>query len=56
VDGTIGAVYEAALDSAGWASAIIAIAQQLEASTATAIAMDMADHSVNFGALYNRRA
>lgn len=49
----VNAIYEAALDPAGWAPALIAVAQQVGASSATAIAMDMTDTSVNFGALYN---
>ena len=53
VENAIGSVYEAALDSAGWASALFAIAKQVEASSATAIAMNLADSSVSFGALHN---
>jgi DNA-binding CsgD family transcriptional regulator/PAS domain-containing protein len=53
VESAIGCVYEAALDSAGWASALFAIAKQVEASSATAIAMNLADNSVGFGALHN---
>ena len=53
VESAIGCVYEAALDSAGWASALFAIAKQVEARTATAIAMNLADNSINFGALHN---
>ncbi len=53
VENAIGSVYEAALDSAGWASALIAIAKQVEASTATAIAMNLSDNSISFGALHN---
>jgi DNA-binding CsgD family transcriptional regulator/PAS domain-containing protein len=53
VESAIGCVYEAALDSAGWASALFAIAKQVQASTATAIAMNLSDNSINFGALHN---
>ena len=53
VESVIGCVYEAALDSAGWASALIAIAKQVEARSAAAIAMNLSDNSVSFGALHN---
>lgn len=53
VESAIGSVYEAALDSAGWASALFAIAKQVDASTATAIAMNLSDNSISFGALHN---
>ena len=53
VESAIGCVYEAALDSAGWASALIAVAKQVEANSATAIAMNLSDNSVSFGALHN---
>ena len=40
-------------NSAGWASALIAVAKQVEANSATAIAMNLSDNSVSFGALHN---
>ncbi|MFM9842832.1 MAG: hypothetical protein ACKVOI_07665 [Dongiaceae bacterium] len=53
VESAIGCIYEAALDSAGWASALLAIAKQVETSSATAIAMNLSDNSVSFGALHH---
>lgn len=53
VESAIGCVYEAALDSAGWATALFAIAKQVQASTATAIAMNLSDNSISFSALHN---
>jgi len=53
LDHAIGAIYEAALDPSGWAPALIAMAQQIGANSAVATAMDLADSSISFGALYN---
>lgn len=53
VDHAVNAIYEAALDPAGWAPALIAVAHQVGARSATAIAMDLTDNSISFGALHN---
>jgi DNA-binding CsgD family transcriptional regulator len=52
-DHAVNAIYEAALDPAGWAPALIAVAQQIGAVSATAIAMNLTDNSISFGALHN---
>src|SRR5262245_52319263 len=52
-DHAIGAIYEAALDPAGWAPALAAMAQQFNATSAVAVGIDLADNRIGFGALHN---
>jgi DNA-binding CsgD family transcriptional regulator len=52
-DRAVGAIYEAALDSSAWSAALAAVAQHLDASSATAIALDLTRNRVSFGALYH---
>ena len=49
----ISAIYEAALDPAGWALALSAVAKQIGADTGVAVGIDLADRRVSFGALHN---
>ena len=49
----ISAIYEAALDPAGWALALSAVAKQIGADTGVAVSIDLADRRVSFGALHN---
>lgn len=49
----IGAVYEAALDPALWGAALAKIAASLDARSATAFVVDLADAAVGFAALHN---
>jgi DNA-binding CsgD family transcriptional regulator len=49
----INAIYEAALDPAGWALALSAVAWQIGADTAVAVAVDLTDSRISFGALHN---
>jgi DNA-binding CsgD family transcriptional regulator/PAS domain-containing protein len=49
----VNAIYEAALDPAGWALALSAVTQQIGADTGVAVSIDLADRRVSFGALHN---